>query len=106
MSRAPSVSPSAVSSSTAASHKRDGVVLFDGDLVSYQRALAAAEAYAEAARRAVAARTGGADGAGLEREQYAAHGLAWTFTYVAALKQMLAWAEGLSVRSALGELER
>jgi (2S)-methylsuccinyl-CoA dehydrogenase len=107
MSRAPSVSPSAISSSSAAFPPGgDGVLLFDSELAPYQRALAAAEAYAEVARRAVAARTGGADGASLEREQYAAHGLAWTFTYVAALKQMLAWAEGLSARSAFGELER
>ena len=99
MSRAPSVS------SSAAASTGDGILLFGGDLAPYHRALAAVEAYAEAARRAVAARTGGGDAAGLEREQYAAHGLAWTFTYAAALRQMLAWAEGLVARGALGELE-
>jgi (2S)-methylsuccinyl-CoA dehydrogenase len=102
MSGAPSVSSSTATSPPAS----DGVLLFDGNLASYQRALAAAEAYAEAARRAVAARVGNVDAASLEREQYAAHALAWTFTYAAALKQMLAWAEGLSARGALGELEQ
>jgi (2S)-methylsuccinyl-CoA dehydrogenase len=106
MSRAPSVSASTASASiSAAPRRRDGIALFGGDLAPYRRALAAVETYAEAARRAVAARTAG-DAAGLEREQYAAHGLAWTFTYAAALRQMLAWADGLAARGALGELEQ
>jgi (2S)-methylsuccinyl-CoA dehydrogenase len=99
MSNGPSVS------STPAARDGDALSPFEFDLSAYARALAAAEAYAESARRAVAARIKGDDGA-LEREQYAAHALAWTFTYVAALRQMLSWAERLEARGALGELER
>ena len=99
MSRAPSAS-------SIASAPTDGALLFGGDLAAYHRALVAAEAYAEAGRQAVAARVGNGDGPALEREQYAAHALAWTFTYVEALKQMLAWAEGLADRDTLGELEQ
>ncbi|MGE5537461.1 MAG: acyl-CoA dehydrogenase family protein [Gemmatimonas sp.] len=94
-----------LSSTAPASDARDGVLLFGTDLAPFQRALAAAEAYAEAGRRAVAARVADGDQA-LEREQYAAHALAWTFTYVAALRQMLSWAERLNARAALGELEQ
>ena len=98
----------APSASSIASDPIDGAgaLLFGGDLASYRHALTAAEAYAEAGRQAVAARVGNGDGPALEREQYAAHALAWTFTYVEALKQMLAWAEGLAGRDALGELEQ
>jgi (2S)-methylsuccinyl-CoA dehydrogenase len=94
-----------VSSTAAASRGGDALSPFEFDLAAYARALAAAEAYAESARRAVTARIKGDDGA-LEREQYASHALAWTFTYVAALRQMLSWAERLEARGALGELER
>jgi len=41
-----------------------------------------------------------------EREQFAAHGLAWCATYVVALEQMLAWAQRLDSRGRLGENER
>lgn len=79
--------------------------LFAGDLAAYGRALASAQAYADAARRQVARRVGG-DASSVERAQYAAHGLAWIFTTVAALEQMHAWAEGLVRRNALTELEQ
>ncbi len=62
-------------------------------------ALAAAEAYLDAARAAVATRVapgGRLDAAAMEREQLAAHGLAWQATYVAALRETLRWAERLS----------
>jgi (2S)-methylsuccinyl-CoA dehydrogenase len=101
MSRAPSASSIALDPINGAV-----ALLFGGDLAAYHRALAAAEAYCEAGRQSVVLRVGGGEGSALEREQYAAHALAWTFTYVAALKQMLAWAESLSDRGALGELER
>jgi (2S)-methylsuccinyl-CoA dehydrogenase len=42
----------------------------------------------------------------LEREQHAVHGLAWLATYVAALRQMHAWARRLEELGRLGELER
>jgi (2S)-methylsuccinyl-CoA dehydrogenase len=93
-----------VSSTAAVSRDGDTLFPFGSDLSAFARALAAAEAYADSARRAVAARIAG--DSGLEREQYAAHALAWTFTYVAALRQMLSWAERLQARGALGELER
>ena len=51
----------------------------------------AARAYLGAAREAVSARVapgGKVDAALLEREQVAAHGLAWTATYVETLTQL------------------
>ncbi len=70
-----------------------------------RRALSAAAALVEHARRAVLERTGGRAEA-IEREQFAAHGLAWYATYAAALRQMLAWAERLEAAGRLGERER
>lgn len=73
------------------------------------RALTAAEALREAARRAVADRVapdGRVDPALLEREQFAVHGFAWLATYGAALAQMLHWAERLEESGDLRELER
>jgi len=70
--------------------------------------LDAARAYEEAARQSVAALTapsGRIESESLERHQVAAHGLAWTATYVQALTQMLAWAERLDAASKFGELE-
>jgi (2S)-methylsuccinyl-CoA dehydrogenase len=46
------------------------------------------------------------DRALLEREQHAAHGLAWLATYVEALRQMHGWAQRLDGAARLGELER
>ena len=72
-------------------------------------ALEAAEGLEAAARRAVAglvAPEGKVEAALLEREQYAAHGLAWLATYVAALREMLHWAERLEAEGALRALER
>jgi len=72
-------------------------------------ALAAAESFGAAAERAVArlvAPGGKLDAELLEREQFAAHGYAWLATYVAALREMLHWAERLQAAGQLGELER
>ena len=72
-------------------------------------ALAAAESFGAAAERAVArlvAPGGKLDSELLEREQFAAHGYAWLATYVAALREMLHWAERLQAAGQLGELER
>ncbi|GAB5470501.1 MAG: acyl-CoA dehydrogenase family protein [Rhodospirillales bacterium] len=71
-------------------------------------ALAAAERFGQAARTAVAglvAPGGKVDPALMEREQQAAHGLSWTLTYVAALREMLAWAERLRGVELFGERE-
>src|SRR3546814_8778395 len=71
-------------------------------------ALIAAETLAGQARQSVAAlvgRNGRADAALLEREQFAAHGLAWMNTYVAALRQLADWAERLEADGTFGELD-
>ncbi len=44
--------------------------------------------------------------AALEREQFAAHGLAWLGTYVEALRQMDKWMQGLQELGSLGEIEQ
>ncbi len=79
------------------------------DLLNACRAaLVAAETLATEGRRAVAALVttdGRPDARKLETHQFAAHGLAWQATYVAALRQTLAWAEGLAKEGALGEGE-
>ena len=72
-------------------------------------ALGAAESYLEAARAAVGARLrsgGRVDPERLERDQFAAHGFAWTATYVAGLREMLGWAGRLEAAGGLGELDR
>ncbi len=77
-------------------------------LVTAGAALKAAESFRTAARRAVArlvAPGGKLDPKLLEAEQFAAHGFAWLATYVAALEQMLHWAERLEASGRLGELE-
>lgn len=71
-------------------------------------ALGAAEGLELAARRAVAGRVapdGRPDPALLEQEQFAAHGLAWLATYVAALRETLHWVERLTAEGRGGELE-
>src|SRR3546814_20881566 len=70
-------------------------------------ALIAAETLAGQARQSVAAlvgRNGRADAALLEREQFAAHGLAWMNTYVAALRHLADWAERREADGTFGEL--
>jgi (2S)-methylsuccinyl-CoA dehydrogenase len=71
-------------------------------------ALEAAETLLAAARKSVAGRiapSGRVDGELIDTHQFAAHGYAWLATYVAALRQMLGWAERLDASGALGELE-
>ena len=71
-------------------------------------ALEPAQRLREAARAAVWARVAAGnrlDPDALEREQNAAHGLAWQATYVAALEQMLGWARRLEASRRLGDLE-
>lgn len=85
---------------------RDDGILLAGGLEPLGRGLAAAESYLAHARAGVGRLVAGAGRDGLERHQFAAHALAWTATYVAALRQMLAWAERLSQAGNLGECER
>ena len=73
------------------------------------RALTAADGLLAAARAAVAGRVvadGRVDSAKLDRDQFAAHGLAWLATYVEALRQMLAWARRLETTGRFGEMEQ
>ena len=71
----------------------------------------AAEAATKLRDRAVAAvaakvASGGKiDGAALEREQHAAHGLAWIATYVEALRQLASYARRLDGEGRFGEME-
>jgi (2S)-methylsuccinyl-CoA dehydrogenase len=72
------------------------------------RALVAAETVLRAARARVAERIapdGTIDPAALEREQIAAHGLAWMATYVEALRQIRSWAARLDADGAFGTTE-
>lgn len=78
-------------------------------LAKCHSALEAAESFRARARHALAelvAPEGRPDNALMEREQFAAHGFAWLSTYVAALAQMLDWAERLAAEDRLRELER
>ncbi|MGH6802700.1 MAG: acyl-CoA dehydrogenase family protein, partial [Methyloceanibacter sp.] len=45
------------------------------------------------------------DGAALEREQHAAHGLAWIATYVEALRQLASYARRMEGEGRFGEME-
>ena len=88
----------------------EGEALILPDLLATCReALSAAEIYRDAAKRAVAglvAPGGKVDPERLEHEQFAAHGYAWLATYVAALGEMLHWAERLEAEGRLREAER
>jgi len=71
-------------------------------------ALASADVLVAQLRNAVAVRIapgGKVDSALLEADQFAAHGYAWFATYVAALQQMLGWAERCQAASTFGPLE-
>jgi (2S)-methylsuccinyl-CoA dehydrogenase len=85
-----------------------GASTFD-DLTSLgQAALAAVEGLTRDAAAAVRARVtdqGRLSNAALEREQHAAHGLAWLATYVEAIREMLAYAVRLDVQGRFGETE-
>jgi (2S)-methylsuccinyl-CoA dehydrogenase len=77
-------------------------------LARCRRGLAAAEAVADSARRAVGLRVvlnGKVDAAALDGAQFAAHGFAWLSTYATALGQLLAWAERLDQSGRLGKTE-
>jgi len=85
-------------------------LLIDNLLPTCSSALQAAEQLVAHATAAVAQLVRGADGhidgARLEDEQFAAHGLAWLATYAATLKETLHWAERLQTEGKLRELEQ
>jgi (2S)-methylsuccinyl-CoA dehydrogenase len=81
-------------------------------LAATGRALAAAEQIAASARAALLARIAPGDVPGgaveperLAGEQYAGHALAWTATYVEALRQLRGWAARLDEGGGFGETE-
>jgi len=81
----------------------------DSELIrTLDQAVGAVEALFADARRAVAERVvreGKANARALDREQRAAHGLAWLATYGEALRQLAAYAQRLSAADNFGELE-
>ena len=73
------------------------------------QAAEAATKLRDRAVEAVAAKVasgGKIDGAALEREQHAAHGLAWIATYVEALRQLASYARRMDGEGRFGEMER
>ncbi len=78
-------------------------------LAQCAEAVAAARGLFAAARAGLAAKLssgGKISNKALENDQFAAHALAWTATYVESLIQLAHWAEGLRAAGALGETER
>ena len=72
------------------------------------QAAEAATALRDRAIETVAAKVasgGKIDGAALEREQHAAHGLAWIATYVEALRQLASYARRMDGEARFGEME-
>jgi (2S)-methylsuccinyl-CoA dehydrogenase len=72
-------------------------------------AVRAAERYLAAAKSRVAAkvtRDGKVSAALIDKEQRAAHGLAWLATYVECLRQLAHWARTLEGEKKFGEIER
>jgi len=77
-------------------------------IATLHQAVQAADALLADARRAVAERVtvqGRVVPRVLDREQRAAHGLAWLATYVEALRQLVAYAERLIAAGGFGEVE-
>jgi (2S)-methylsuccinyl-CoA dehydrogenase len=98
---------SQASAPTPATAKNDGVLLADLLALS-DEAVNAADRLLAAARAAVFARVS-KDGkplaALIEKEQFAAHGVAWLATYVEALRQLAAYASRMKGEGRLGEFE-
>lgn len=73
-----------------------------------KQAVDAADRLLGAAKHSVlskVSRDGKVSAALIEREQFAAHGLAWTATYVEALRQLSAYAHRMTEEKRLGEFE-
>ena len=81
----------------------------EGALTLGGEAVAAVEAYFDVVKTSVRAMVSDGDrvsGTLLEQNQTAAHGLAWTATYLESLRQMQTWAETLDIEGAFGEIEQ
>lgn len=87
-----------------------GEILAPGNLLPLtESAVGAAGTLLAHARSAVTrkvSKDGRISAALIEREQFAAHGLAWMATYVEALRQLAAYAARMSEEGRLGETER
>ncbi len=82
--------------------------LLQGLIALTEPALAEVQAHLDHAKAALAGRVtvaGRVSSEALEVHQYAAHGLAWLATYVQALAQLRAWAQGLEATGKFGEME-
>jgi (2S)-methylsuccinyl-CoA dehydrogenase len=95
--------------SVASKAKADSTSSRIDDLIPLlDSAAEAASTLRDRARDAVAgkvSRGGKIDGDALEREQHAAHGLAWIATYAEALNQVASYARRMSDERRLGEME-
>jgi (2S)-methylsuccinyl-CoA dehydrogenase len=89
---------------TVAAHRIEPSSLIE-DLTAAVGACREIKSAAIASLKQRIAPTGRPDADRLEREQHAAHGLAWLATYVEALDQVRAWAVDLDQHGALGERE-
>jgi len=100
-----------MSQSTAASsnpNAAEGKVLLDDLLLLTASAVEAAGTLLASAKAAVfakVAKDGKVSAALVEKEQFAAHGLAWLATYVEALRQLNAYAARMEGEGRLGEFE-
>jgi len=97
-------------SAEAAQKTRLDDILIPDLIGTCAEALRSAETVMGAAKQGMTARIGRDErgrvsGAALEREQHAAHSLAWLATYVESLRQMHAWAERLTAEDRFGDLE-
>jgi (2S)-methylsuccinyl-CoA dehydrogenase len=93
---------------TEAATQIDATPLLPDLLRTCAAALPPAETFLDRARGTLAGRIApGArvSGRALEAEQYAAHALAWTATYVEALRELLGWARRLESAGRFGETE-
>jgi (2S)-methylsuccinyl-CoA dehydrogenase len=94
---------------TVAENVRGRATLDTPELISHLDAAAeAATTLRDRATEAVKAKVvsgGKIDNAALEREQHAAHGLAWIATYVEALRQLADYAKRMDAEGRFGEME-
>lgn len=84
-------------------------LILDDLLPLAEDALTAAEAllaHAKVSVREKVSEDGKISAAAIEREQFAAHGLAWLATYVEALKQLVAYAGRMEKEGRFGEVEK
>src|SRR5262249_47654528 len=95
---------------TAAETLRGSEAPSSRELISLlESAAEAASTLRDSAVEAVAAKVssgGKIDGAALEREERAAHGLAWGATYATAIEQLASYAKRMEGKGRFGEIER